>query len=278
MISAGVTPGLFWGWAQITHDASGAAAFDTDNQALDDEGMVIGAWCEFLASGAPMLEQHSGKQVGAVRFAFPLVPSIAQALGIQTDRYGVIVGCEATDAGTRQRLESGQIRGYSVGGSAKWADVAKMRFTEGTQRQRAVAFKLGELSFVTDPAQEQALIALKKRAGVDVCGMFRKQAETAGAMLDALVKQRRADTGCSMSEALDVVYKSETGRQLYNIHTTATDMSKGAAPVNHSARQEAADKLDELVRAKRRETGQSYVEAFKCVAAEQPALMAAAEG
>lgn len=278
MISAGVTPGLFWGWGQITHDESGAAAFDTDNQALDDEGMVIGAWCEFLAAGAPMLEQHSGKQVGAVRFAFPLVPSIAQALGIQTERYGVIVGCEATDAGTRQRLEAGEIRGYSVGGAAKWQDVAKQRFTEGTQRQRAVAFRLGELSFVTDPAQEQALIALKKQAGSDVCGMFRKQAETAGAMLDALVKKRRADTGCSMSEALDVVYKSDAGRQLYGIHTTATDMSKGAAPVNHAARQEAAAKLNDLVQARRRATGERYVEAFKAVAAEQPALMAAAEG
>lgn len=226
MISAGVTPGLFWGWAQITHDASGAAAFDTDQQAMDDEGMIIGAWCEFLASGAPMLEQHSGKQVGAVRFAFPLVPSIAQALGIQTDRYGVIVGCEATDAGTRQRLESGQIRGYSVGGMAKWQDVAKQRFTEGTQRQRAVAFKLGELSFVTDPAQEQALIALKKQAGVDVSGMFRKQAETAASMLDALVKQYHADTRCSMSEAWNAVGKSEAGRELYAIYSHASDLAK----------------------------------------------------
>lgn len=131
---------------------------------------------------------------------------------------------------------------------------------------------------VTDPAQEQALIALQKHSSVDACGIFRKQADTAGAMLDALAKQHNAEHGCGMSKAWDAVAKSSVGRELYSLYTQAADMSKGAAPTDHTARQEAAAKLNDLVQARRRTTGERYVEAFKAVTAEQPALMAAAQG
>jgi hypothetical protein len=219
--------GLVFGFAHLTHNASGQPYCDTDAQSIADENMVISAWRDFMQAGGQLKAQHDGGQIGQVVFAMPLTPSVAASLGITgLQNYGIVVGVQITDAATMAAYQAGTFSGFSVGGSAQWQDdpvakrIAKMRFDGKVNPQTAVQFKLIELSLVGSPAQEDALITLAKRADVSVADLLQKQRDTAAELFGQLAKQHAADHGCRMSAAYAAICQTEAGKTLYSISTT----------------------------------------------------------
>lgn len=247
-----------WGWAQVSHDMAGKPAFDSDNQAFADEQMVIDAWAAYLASGAPVLAMHGGPQVGQTIFAFPLMPSIAQSLGISANKFGVLVGLELSDMQAERDVESGLLRGLSIGGSARFTDaiekMAKVRAPgTGTHKQIATALNLVELSLVDLPAQD-ALITLLKSRGVDAMSILQKQKERAASMLAGMGADELRHAG-----------------DLYQIAT-----SDPAQALVVAERDAACGEIDRLTKARIAATGERYTEALAAVSRENPGLYQAA--
>lgn len=248
-----------WGWAQVSHNGAGKPAFDTDNQAFADEQMVIDAWAAYLASGAPVLAMHGGPQVGQTIFAFPLLPSIAQSMGIKADKYGVLVGLELTDSQAERDVESGLMTGLSIGGSARFTDavekLAKIRAPgTGTYKQIATALNLVELSIVTEPAMPEALISLLKSRGIDALDILQKQKERAASMLASMGADELRHAG-----------------DLYQIAT-----SDPAQALAVAERDVACGEIDRLAKARIAATGERYTEALAAVSRENPGLYQAA--
>ncbi|KFN18459.1 HK97 family phage prohead protease [Aeromonas bestiarum] len=248
-----------WGWAQVSHNGAGRPAFDTDNQAFADEEMVIEAWAAYLSSGAPVLTMHGGPQVGTTRFAFPLLPSIAQSMGIKADKYGVLVGLELTDSQAERDVENGLMTGLSIGGSARFTDavekMAKVRAPgTGTHKQIATALNLVELSIVTMPAQKEALISLLKSRGIDALDILQKQKERAASMLASMGADELRHAG-----------------DLYQIAT-----SDPAQALVVAERDAACGEIDRLTKARIAATGERYTEALAAVSRENPGLYQAA--
>lgn len=247
-----------WGWAQVSHDMAGKPAFDSDNQAFADEQMVIDAWAAYLASGAPVLAMHGGPQVGQTIFAFPLMPSIAQSLGISANKFGVLVGLELSDMQAERDVESGLLRGLSIGGSARFTDaiekMAKVRAPgTGTHKQIATALNLVELSLVDLPAQD-ALITLLKSRGVDAMSILQKQKERAASMLAGMGADELRHAG-----------------DLYQIAT-----SDPAQALVVAERDAACGEIDRLTKARIAATGERYTDALAAVSRENPGLYQAA--
>lgn len=249
-----------WGYAQVSHNGAGKPAFDTDNQAFADETMIIESWADYLGSGAPVLAMHGGPQVGITRFAFPLMPSIAQSMGIKADKYGVLVGLELTDPQAERDVESGLLRGLSIGGSARFTDAIEKKMAKvrapgtGTHKQIATALNLVELSIVTEPAMPDALITLLKSRGIDALGVMQKQKERAASMLAGMGADELRHAG-----------------DLYQIATS--DPAQALAVAERDA---ACGEIDRLTKARIAATGERYTDALAAVSRENPGLYQAA--
>ncbi|MFM7857155.1 MAG: XkdF-like putative serine protease domain-containing protein, partial [Flammeovirgaceae bacterium] len=76
----------------------------------------------FMLSGGRVNFNHESMdapQRGVVSQSVVLSAEMAQALGVQTDREGWLVEIDVTDADAWQVVESGLIKGLSLGGSSK---------------------------------------------------------------------------------------------------------------------------------------------------------------
>jgi hypothetical protein len=104
---------LVFGFA-IVSKVNGADYYDLQDEHIP-EGVMLDAALDFAKSARVALEQHQGDQVGTMPFIFPLTTEIAQALGIETAKTGMIVAMQADDA-TFKRFESGELTGFSIGG------------------------------------------------------------------------------------------------------------------------------------------------------------------
>jgi hypothetical protein len=60
-------------------------------------------------------EMHTGADRGSYVFAFPLTTEIAKALGIETQKTGLLVAVKP-DADMLAKFKSGELTGFSIGG------------------------------------------------------------------------------------------------------------------------------------------------------------------
>lgn len=84
------------------------------------EDVMFDAALDFALNCGIAKEMHGkgeagDEPVGTYPFVFPLTKAIADALGIVTERTGLLVGARF-DEPTFKRFESGELRAFSIGG------------------------------------------------------------------------------------------------------------------------------------------------------------------
>lgn len=114
--------GIVFGWA-IVSKFRGEDYYDLnvdpDGSRVPEhipEDAMLKAAAAFMDGDRPGNEQHSGPDKGKFLFAFPLTTEIAKALGIETDRTGLIVGYKATPE-TIAKVKAGKFTGFSIEGA-----------------------------------------------------------------------------------------------------------------------------------------------------------------
>ena len=106
--------GLVFGFA-IVCKQDGEPYFDAQNDHIPEDAMLK-AGVDFMLNSRVAKEMHSGGQAGTVVFAFPLTSDIAKALDIETKQTGFLIAMKP-DAGMLKRFKSGELTGFSIGGS-----------------------------------------------------------------------------------------------------------------------------------------------------------------
>lgn len=114
--------GVVFGWA-IVCKIDGEEYFDLNRdpdtgEAKPDhipESTMLKAAADFMANSRMAKEMHTGEHRGEYLFALPLTTDIAKALGLSTNKTGLIVGLKP-DAAMLEKFKSGELGGFSIGG------------------------------------------------------------------------------------------------------------------------------------------------------------------
>ncbi len=83
---------------------------------VTSESALLRAALGYAESSREAMEQHERKDAGSVPFVFPLTSEIAKALGIETNRLGLLIGMKP-DAAMLAKFKSGELKGFSIGGT-----------------------------------------------------------------------------------------------------------------------------------------------------------------
>lgn len=124
--------GMVFGWA-IVCKVNGEDYYDLN---IDHEGPHVGkrvpehipepvmmkAAAEFMQTARPGNEMHDGPDRGTYVFAFPLTTDIAKAMGIQTEKTGLMVAYKAPPD-VLEKFKTGAYSGFSIEGR-------RLEFTE----------------------------------------------------------------------------------------------------------------------------------------------------
>ena len=84
--------GLVFGWAIVCKEA-GTDYFDVQGDHIPEDAMLKAA-ADFMADHRVAKEMHAGDQVGKYVFAWPMTAEIAKAMGIQTEKTGLMVAAK----------------------------------------------------------------------------------------------------------------------------------------------------------------------------------------
>ncbi len=117
--------GLVFGWAFASSlDGGTTPHVDYQDDAIDPD--FLKACVDFVEGGAATDVMHDGKQDGRVVFAFPLLPDVCKALGIETSTVGLAVAIKPS-AETFKRFQSGELGAFSIGGTGEREPLTKRR-------------------------------------------------------------------------------------------------------------------------------------------------------
>ena len=106
--------GIVFGYA-MTSKVDGADYTDLQGHVLDESAMLKAA-LGYAESSREAKEQHQREGAGSVPFIFPMTSAIALALGIETNRHGMLIGMKP-DAAMLAKFKSGELSGFSIGGT-----------------------------------------------------------------------------------------------------------------------------------------------------------------
>lgn len=109
---------LVFGWPIISTEG-GKEYVDAQGDSIPFSS-ALDAMIAFSRGDRDSLVQHQGEPLGKVLFALPVDAAIAEGLGITTDREGVIVAIQV-EPEVMRRIEAGELRGMSIGGSIQEA-------------------------------------------------------------------------------------------------------------------------------------------------------------
>lgn len=123
--------GIAFGFAIICKEIKDGKVEDYYDLQGDNipEDVMLKAACEFALSESRVgkvqhdKESRQGK-VADVAFVFPLTEDVAKGLGIQTERYGLLIGYKPTDMSVLDDIEKGIYTGFSLGGDGIREEVA----------------------------------------------------------------------------------------------------------------------------------------------------------
>jgi hypothetical protein len=74
---------------------------------------------DFMLNARQAKEMHRGEQIGEVVHSMPLTSEIAKALGIEMSREGWAIAMKIHDDGVWERIKSGKLKAFSIGGHAQ---------------------------------------------------------------------------------------------------------------------------------------------------------------
>lgn len=109
------TLGIAFGFA-IVCATSGKPYYDLQGDHVPEDAMAKAA-TDFMTTARVAKLMHEGDPIGSVVFAWPMTQSIADALGIRTQKTGLLVGIKPDDPQVLEQFRTGQLTGFSIGGS-----------------------------------------------------------------------------------------------------------------------------------------------------------------
>ncbi len=120
--------GLVFGYAFASSLDGGTTPYvDAQNDAIDPD--FLKAAMDFVAGGGATDINHDGHQDGRVIFAWPLLPDINMALGIESKTVGLAVAIKPS-AATFAKFKSGELTGFSIEGTGAREPLAKSDVTK----------------------------------------------------------------------------------------------------------------------------------------------------
>jgi hypothetical protein len=106
---------VIWGWAYVA-TVNGEISLDHSGEWVSPETLVKAA-TNFMKNTRVSKVNHQGDQDGDIVHSLPVTKDLAEALGIQTDREGWIIGVIASDE-TLAKVQDGSLTSFSIGGRA----------------------------------------------------------------------------------------------------------------------------------------------------------------
>lgn len=112
---------MVYGWSVISK-VGGMDYYDTHGDHIESNTLEVAA--EVFMKGARVAKcQHEGDAIGEVVFGFPLTADIKKALNIASVNDGMVIGMKITDDATHEKFRSGELTGFSIGGTAEPEEV-----------------------------------------------------------------------------------------------------------------------------------------------------------
>ena len=108
---------LIYGWASVITE-KGEAVVDLQGDIIESD-VLVKAVNEFMENVRVGKTMHVGEETGKVIHSMPVTKEIGDALGIQSDREGWIVAYKVYDDSVWDRVKSGELRAFSIGGRAQ---------------------------------------------------------------------------------------------------------------------------------------------------------------
>jgi hypothetical protein len=112
---------MVFGWASvITED--GEPVIDRQGDMIEADTLVkaVNEFMEHVRVGKAM---HTGEQVGVVVHSLPITKEIGDALGIHSNREGWVVAYKVFDDSVWERVKSGELAAFSIGGRAQKQEI-----------------------------------------------------------------------------------------------------------------------------------------------------------
>jgi hypothetical protein len=107
---------IIYGWASVsTYKGDLIVDKQGDIIEMDTLEKAVNGFMEHVRVGKTM---HVGEQTGVIIHSFPVSKQICEALGIQSDTEGWIVGYKVYDDATWEGVKSGKYASFSIGGRA----------------------------------------------------------------------------------------------------------------------------------------------------------------
>lgn len=112
---------LVFGWASVT-TVNGEHLVDKQDDIIPTD-VMFKAVNEFMEGDRVGKLMHQGEQVGQIVHSLPVTKDISEALGIQTELEGWVVGYKVYDEKLWEDIKSGKYAAFSIGGVADMEEV-----------------------------------------------------------------------------------------------------------------------------------------------------------
>ena len=107
--------GLVFGYAMVCK-IDGKDHYDLQGHHIPEDTMLK-SLAKFMVNGSVAKEMHTGEKIGDYVFAFPMTTDIAESLGITVKQTGALIAMRPYDKGILEKFASGELTGFSIGGS-----------------------------------------------------------------------------------------------------------------------------------------------------------------
>ena len=108
---------IVWGWASVVTER-GEPVIDIQGDLIEPADMEKAA-NEFMVDARMAKAMHRGDGIGEVIHSLPLTKELGETLGISSDREGWVIAMKIHDDAVWQRVKSGELRAFSIGGQAE---------------------------------------------------------------------------------------------------------------------------------------------------------------
>ena len=108
---------IVWGWASVV-SIDGKPVVDRQGDIIT-AGVMTKAADRFMLDVRVAKAMHEGAQVGEVIHSLPLTKALGEALGVHSALEGWIVAMKVHDDGVWDRVKSGELAAFSIGGIGK---------------------------------------------------------------------------------------------------------------------------------------------------------------
>lgn len=225
---------IVFGFAVVSK-VNGEDYYDSQNHHIT-EAAVMKAAERFADSARRGEEQHSGKQIGDLPLVMPVTTETAQALGMSTERTGLLVGFRVRDDEAWAKFEKGAFGGLSIRGY--FTDFESFSGDDGTPESttlRVNDFVITETSLVDVPAQGFATLDVAKAAVVGAQDINVSDAPVVGA--------QDVNVGSASSGTREPEKKAEPMKT--NIFTLSADQFSYAKNLSEEDREKYLEASDD---------------------------------